>query len=497
VSQTRTADAASTGGDMDLWAHVWGNVESPGDVVSTPVAAASESPPWSRANEAAMPTSVEILVPKRQRLTEKAPPVLAIEVYKRRLIGKQPSPTAHNRDGPKLYAARGHYDVLGIRRTAPATEIHAAYRRRARATHPDKGGDASDFHKVVAAFEELADEGRRAAYDRNLDFFGRKDGTGLQATSAGFGDSLQPGGGEAQGPAGMARIAHAKCLAEAQNMWARGASGVESKWADCLGEMQRTVLEALRKFLQPGPKKKPAQNKAAKSSSAAKAAAAGKTGGKTPTLRGLSCITHQAGGYKVLVPWASLSVATGLTESVAEALDWQAALMWVRGTAQARMRRDSQGEPLVEAELLQLLEAEPTIELTFTVEVEITQGGKKKKKVSSPAMQDLKMAMDVHRRFLVAAKARKAEEALQKERKRAEREAGEARRRRQTCERALLAAVILELNSRSGYMAVEAPARRSPAGKGKAAEATASKTKRKDASEARAASTQQNKRARR
>eukprot|EP00929_Paragymnodinium_shiwhaense_P122199 TRINITY_DN9481_c0_g2_i1.p1 TRINITY_DN9481_c0_g2~~TRINITY_DN9481_c0_g2_i1.p1 ORF type:complete len:804 (-),score=171.68 TRINITY_DN9481_c0_g2_i1:129-2540(-) len=67
-----------------------------------------------------------------------------------------------------IAAARGHYDVLGIKRTATAAEVSTAYRKRARLTHPDKGGDPTDFHKVSAAYEELGDAGRRAAYDRAL-----------------------------------------------------------------------------------------------------------------------------------------------------------------------------------------------------------------------------------------------------------------------------------------------------------------------------------------
>jgi len=60
------------------------------------------------------------------------------------------------------------YAVFGVPSTATASEIHTAYRRVALATHPDKGGNTEAFQKVVAAFEVLSDEIRRARYDSQL-----------------------------------------------------------------------------------------------------------------------------------------------------------------------------------------------------------------------------------------------------------------------------------------------------------------------------------------
>lgn len=65
---------------------------------------------------------------------------------------------------------RDPYSLLGLRREASASDIARAYRRAARATHPDaRPGDstASDrFKAVTAAYETLRDPDRRAAYDR-------------------------------------------------------------------------------------------------------------------------------------------------------------------------------------------------------------------------------------------------------------------------------------------------------------------------------------------
>lgn len=47
------------------------------------------------------------------------------------------------------------------------TEVKAAFRRAARATHPDHGGDASEFRLVSLAYQTLSDASARAAYDRS------------------------------------------------------------------------------------------------------------------------------------------------------------------------------------------------------------------------------------------------------------------------------------------------------------------------------------------
>jgi molecular chaperone DnaJ len=64
---------------------------------------------------------------------------------------------------------RDPYGVLGVRRQASPDEIARAYRRAARATHPDSGGSgagAERFQAVRNAYDVLRDPGRRAGYDR-------------------------------------------------------------------------------------------------------------------------------------------------------------------------------------------------------------------------------------------------------------------------------------------------------------------------------------------
>jgi curved DNA-binding protein CbpA len=65
-----------------------------------------------------------------------------------------------------------HYATLGVPATATQREIRAAFRRLARATHPDgHGGDAAlerRFKRIARAYEVVGDPSRRRAYDERL-----------------------------------------------------------------------------------------------------------------------------------------------------------------------------------------------------------------------------------------------------------------------------------------------------------------------------------------
>jgi curved DNA-binding protein CbpA len=61
-----------------------------------------------------------------------------------------------------------HYDLLGVPATACDTEIKAAYKRRALACHPDKGGSEEEFKAIAAAYAALSDPASRREYDESL-----------------------------------------------------------------------------------------------------------------------------------------------------------------------------------------------------------------------------------------------------------------------------------------------------------------------------------------
>eukprot|EP00927_Polykrikos_kofoidii_P006829 TRINITY_DN12770_c0_g1_i2.p1 TRINITY_DN12770_c0_g1~~TRINITY_DN12770_c0_g1_i2.p1 ORF type:complete len:716 (+),score=139.89 TRINITY_DN12770_c0_g1_i2:156-2303(+) len=60
------------------------------------------------------------------------------------------------------------YDVLCVDHTVTAEELRVAFKRRALAVHPDKGGVKEEFVRVVVAFETLSDPLLRKRYDRKV-----------------------------------------------------------------------------------------------------------------------------------------------------------------------------------------------------------------------------------------------------------------------------------------------------------------------------------------
>ncbi len=66
---------------------------------------------------------------------------------------------------------RDHYTVLGVPKGAGQDSVKKAFRRKARATHPDANGGkgADEFRQVVLAYEVLGDEVRRKRYDETGD----------------------------------------------------------------------------------------------------------------------------------------------------------------------------------------------------------------------------------------------------------------------------------------------------------------------------------------
>jgi molecular chaperone DnaJ len=67
-----------------------------------------------------------------------------------------------------MATVRDLYEILGISRDASPPEIKAAYRKLARALHPDVNGDPGDqerFKEITGAYEILSDPAKRQRYD--------------------------------------------------------------------------------------------------------------------------------------------------------------------------------------------------------------------------------------------------------------------------------------------------------------------------------------------
>lgn len=83
-----------------------------------------------------------------------------------------------------------HYQVLGLARSASERDIKIAYRKAARITHPDRGGDAALFRQITEAYEVLGNPTRRQAYDRSYGAAGhspRASGSTSGPSSRGYG----------------------------------------------------------------------------------------------------------------------------------------------------------------------------------------------------------------------------------------------------------------------------------------------------------------------
>ena len=86
-----------------------------------------------------------------------------------------------------------YYQLLGVNRTATASEIKKAYRKQAVKYHPDKNPDnpeaEAQFKEISEAYELLSDPQKREMYDRY----------GAEAFSGGMGSGGMGGGGFGHG----------------------------------------------------------------------------------------------------------------------------------------------------------------------------------------------------------------------------------------------------------------------------------------------------------
>jgi molecular chaperone DnaJ len=82
------------------------------------------------------------------------------------------------------------YAILGVASTATPEEVTRAYRRLAKALHPDSGsGDAERFKEIATAYEVIGDAAKRAEYDA------------VRASQAGWGTrASRSDDGAARGP---------------------------------------------------------------------------------------------------------------------------------------------------------------------------------------------------------------------------------------------------------------------------------------------------------
>ncbi|MGM7668834.1 DnaJ domain-containing protein [Microbacterium sp. A93] len=103
---------------------------------------------------------------------------------------------------PADFGGRSAYEVLEVSFDADTAQLKAAWRRAARRTHPDYGGDVAEFRLVSYAWELVGDPGSRRDYDRGFSTAGaRRSGTGRQTG----GPSSGPAASYASAPSASAR----------------------------------------------------------------------------------------------------------------------------------------------------------------------------------------------------------------------------------------------------------------------------------------------------
>jgi hypothetical protein len=225
----------------------------------------------------------------------------------------------------------------------------------------------------------------------------------------------------------VARVALARMMKRDPNSWS---------WY--LSQMKEDELNALYDVLQGS--KIPQMDEKTTSKSAQT--------GKVHAWIGPACISHHKTGYKVSVTWSSFCVTTGFTKMLAQAIDWQIALLRLCSTAQARMKSDKRqaDKPINDEEIVQILKAEPSLDLMFSAVVELP--GKRGRKFAAPAVQDLAFALEIRSQFMKAASERNPAAGLEKQRRLAEKEAVKKRQAYKKLERELLAATARQLHLR-------------------------------------------------
>lgn len=333
---------------------------------------------------------------------------------------QNPSPTSDSSE-------QGHYDTLGVGRSATAAEVRTAYRKKALYSHPDKGGDPALFLRVSAAFEVLGNEASRAAYDLQLDTRGSADGL---ASASQDSDSKTGGTRCSMEQRVTARLAQVRLLE----------MPIEA-WADALAQLPGRTLEALVAHLT--------QPKRARG-----AAVAAQVQEQQPERKrkgdqdfDVKHLRRDKSGYTVKVTWAGLNVSTGYTQSLAIAIDWQIALFRVKDLAQARLGNCSSNgsaDPLTLDELAQGLEMAPSLQPTFFFSMK-----KNGKLVYTPSAPDLRLAIEFWRRYLEILAVDDFSKALANERIMCSKKALEFRQEKRHQERALAKAAQGELKFRS------------------------------------------------
>jgi curved DNA-binding protein len=128
-----------------------------------------------------------------------------------------------------MAATRDFYEILGVPRSASQDEIQRAYRKLARAHHPDVNSDPAAeerFKEIAEAYDVLSDPGTRRRYDTfGSDFRRVPEGVDAQTWARAGGGA---GAGRAGGRGGQAG-------ADGEGVWYSSGTGDDFDFEDLLG----------------------------------------------------------------------------------------------------------------------------------------------------------------------------------------------------------------------------------------------------------------------
>lgn len=104
--------------------------------------------------------------------------------------------------GQRPGASRSAYEILGVPFDADEATLKAAWRKAARRTHPDHGGDAAEFRAVSEAWELVSTPEARQRYDRSFASTTVRGSTGTPSRTGSprGGENLRPRWRPSSGP---------------------------------------------------------------------------------------------------------------------------------------------------------------------------------------------------------------------------------------------------------------------------------------------------------